>query len=349
MGKTIGLTYNLKADWIARADDPIDASAEWDKPATIDRIAQALESAGHKVKKIGGVFNLLSEIDRLNVDIVFNICEGSKGRNRESQVPLILEMKDIPFVGADALTLGATLDKVFAKKMFMADGIPTPRFFTAAATKNLKELNTIGYPLIVKTRHEGTSKGLTNASRVEDFAGLKKQVEIILDQYDQPALAEEFISGTECTVPVLGNANPEAMPVVQVSIDGDVKLDDRFFTFEMVSYNGLNYVCPSKLPGALNKKIQEIALKAYQCVECRDFGRVDFRIDKKGNPYVLEINPLPSLAQADVFNIFPKVIASSYDEILNKILNFALERYGMLEKKKEPARKSRLAGELRAV
>src|SRR5262245_334222 len=112
MGKIIGLTYDLKTDLVVGADDPSDANAELDKPQTIESLAKAIESAGHRTVRIGHVGNLLRQIDELDVDIVFNICEGHSGRNRESQVPILLELKGIPYVGADALTLGVTLDKI---------------------------------------------------------------------------------------------------------------------------------------------------------------------------------------------------------------------------------------------
>ena len=332
----VGLTYDLKTDLKLHADDPIDAAAELDSMKTVDRITLALENGGHKVKKIGNVFNLLKQINDLDVDIVFNICEGHYGRNREAQVPVLLEMKGIPFVGADGLTLAVTLDKIAAKKMFMADGIPTPSYFCATDSKNLKELNKTGFPMIVKTRWEGTSKGLSAHSRVTDYESLKRQVDLITKKYKQPALVEEFIKGTEFTVPVLGNEHPQAMPVAQVSMDGTVDLGDKFFSYERVvavSPEDLKYVCPAKISEKLTKKLQEIAIAAYQSVDCRDFGRVDFRVDEKGNPFVLEINPLPSLAELDVFNIFPYIIGSTYDETINQILNFALERYGLIDGK----------------
>ncbi|MBI5416217.1 MAG: ATP-grasp domain-containing protein [Candidatus Omnitrophica bacterium] len=333
MGKIIGLTYDLKADWVGKPGDPPDINAELDKPQTIERVVQAFESAGHQVKKIGNLKNLLSRLDHLGVDIVFNICEGTSGRNRESQVPLLLEWKGIPYVGSDALTLGITLDKAVAKKMFMSEGIPTARFFAAAATEGLEKLNTIGYPLIVKTIHEGSSKGISRDSRVENLEALKRQVHLINTVYKQPALVEEFICGTEFTVAVLGNNPAQAMPVVQVSIDGDVNLGDEFYTFERISSSNLRYVCPAKISDGLTRQIQEIAVRAYTCVGCRDFGRVDFRVDTKGNPYVLEINPLPSLDPQDSFNIFPQVLGSTYDATLNKVLDFALQRYGLSDVK----------------
>ena len=330
----IGLTYDLRTDWQRRDDDPIDANAEFDKEDTVNMIAQALRYGGHETKKIGNVHKLLSQIDSLGVDIVFNICEGRGSRNRESQVPILLETKGIPFVGADGLTLGVTLDKVVAKKCFIADGIPTAKYFTATCRTDIPPKGKVTFPLFVKASCEGTSKSLSEKSRVTDYESLCHQVEFVAGTYHQPALVEEFIRGTEFTVAVLGNENPQAMPVCQISIDGDVHLGDKFYDYERIFSSNLRYVCPAQTTPELTKVLQDLAVRAYQSVGCRDFGRVDFRVDEKGNPYVLEINPLPSLGKDDVFNIFPYVMNSTYDQTVNKILNFALERYGFLGKNK---------------
>lgn len=326
----IGMTYNLKSDWQITDGDMADGNAEFDRPQTIDDVARILESFGHTVIRIGNVQNLLAQIKTLDVDIVFNIHEGIGDRNRESQVPIILDLHKIPFTGSDALTLGITLDKMVAKKCFIADGVPTPRFFVAYNTDNLEKLNTIGFPLIVKTMWEGTSKGLSEHSRVEDFAALARQVKLITEKYKQPALVEEFISGTEFTVAVIGNENPQAMPVAQVCIGGNSDLGDQFYTFELTQGNDVRYICPANISPELTKAMQAISVAAYQSVGCRDYGRVDFRVDQKGNPYVLEINPLPSLDRKDVFNLFPKVIGTTFEAILQQVLNLALKRYGLI-------------------
>jgi D-alanine-D-alanine ligase len=327
--KTVGLTYDLKTDYEFKEGDPPDANAEFDHPLTIGVIAKAIESGGYKVKKIGNASNLLEKIDNLGVDIVFNISEGISGRNRESQVPILLEMAGVPFVGADALTLGLTLDKVMAKKIFIADKIPTPKFFEISSCDDLVNMDHCKFPLIVKPRFEGSSKGLSESSRVETKDDLKKQVEYIINTYKQPALVEEFISGQEFTVAVVGNENPEAMPVVQIKIDGRLQLKDKFYTFARITSNRLEYVCPTKIPSELNKKLNDLALKTYRAVECRDFGRVDFRVDDKGVPYVLEINPLPSLSTEDVFSLIAKTIGISYNDMILKILNSAIKRHNL--------------------
>jgi len=327
--KTVGLTYDLKTDYEFKKDDPPDANAEFDHPSTIGVIASAIETCGFKVKKIGNVLNLLEKIDNLDVDIVFNISEGLFGRNRESQVPILLEMADIPFVGADALTLGLTLDKVMAKKIFMAEGIPTPKFFEVKSVEGLMNTNHFKFPLIVKPRFEGSSKGLSDDSRVENLEGLKKQVEYITSTYRQPALIEEFISGQEFTVAIVGNDPPQVMPIVQIKIDGRLKLNDKFYTFARIRSDRLEYICPARIDKDLAKEISELALKTYEAVECRDFGRVDFRVDKEGRPYVLEINPLPSLSTGDVFMVVAKEIGISYAKMVGKILDSALKRHNL--------------------
>ena len=324
--KTVGLTYDLKTDYEFKDGDPPDANAEFDHPSTINVIAKAIETCGFKVKKIGNATNLLEKIDNLGVDIVFNISEGISGRNRESQVPVLLEMAGIPFVGADALTLGLTLDKVMAKKIFIAEKIPTPKFFEVKSSDELVNTDHCKFPLIVKPRFEGSSKGLSENSRVENIEELKKQVEYIVNTYKQPALIEEFISGQEFTVAIVGNDPPEAMPIVQIKIDGRLQLNDKFYTFARITSDRLEYICPARIPQDLKKKITELALKTYRAVECRDFGRVDFRVDSEGNPYVLEINPLPSLSTEDVFKLVANNIGISYEEMIGKILNSALKR-----------------------
>ncbi len=325
--KTVGLTYDLKSDYHFKEGDPPDANAEFDHPSTIDVIADAIEANGFKLVRIGNAANLLEKMDHLKVDIVFNISEGETGRNRESQVPILLEMAGIPFVGADALTLGLTLDKVMAKKIFLADGIPTPKFFEVTNGEQILNMNHYKFPLIVKPRFEGSSKGLSESSRVENKDDLKRQVDYIVNTYKQPALVEEFISGSEFTVAIIGNDPPEPMPVVQIKIDGRLQLNDKFYTFARITSDRLEYICPAKISAELRDTLTALALRVYKAVECRDFGRVDFRVDQNAKPYALEINPLPSLSTEDVFKLVAEKSGMTYEQIIGKILSSAIKRH----------------------
>ncbi|MFC1674854.1 D-alanine--D-alanine ligase [Candidatus Omnitrophota bacterium] len=324
--KKVGLTYDLKTDYKPKIGDPPDISAEFDHPMVIDAIAKAVKSCGFTVKKIGNARNVLENLDTLDVDIVFNLSEGLAGRNRESQVPLLLEMAGIPYVGGDALTLSLTLDKIMAKKVFIAEGIPTPKFFQIRSLNGKVDTGNLNFPLIVKARYEGSSKGLTDDSRVEDVSALRQEAERIIGAYKQPVIVEEFISGMEFTVPIVGNNPAKAYPVVQVAIDGDVNLNERFYTFAHINSDRLQYICPAQIDEKLKDKITGLALKTYHAVDCRDFGRVDFRVDTRGNPYVLEINPLPCLALEDVFPLVAKQSGITYEQIIGEIIESALIR-----------------------
>jgi D-alanine-D-alanine ligase len=218
-------------------------------------------------------------------------------------------------------------NKIIAKKIFIADKIPTPKFFEVKSSDALICTDHLKFPLIVKPRFEGSSKGLSEASRVENTEELKKQAEYIINTYKQPALVEEFIRGEEFTVAIVGNDPPEVMPIVQIKIDGKCKLNDKFYTFARIQSDRLEYICPARINSDLKNKLSELALKTYNVVECRDFGRVDFRVDGKGNAYVLEINPLPSLSTEDVFMLVAKEIGITYEEIIGRILSSAIKRY----------------------
>lgn len=324
----VGLTYDLRTEYVPREGDPADANAEFDSPGTIELIAGAIRSGGHEVVLIGNVDRLRRRLDELAVDVVFNVAEGQGGRNRESQVPLLLELKGIPYVGADALALGISLDKVVAKQVFLAEGIPTPRYFQISDAGALTDVP-LPFPLLVKPRHEGSSKGLSERSAVRSLEALKAEAGRVIRLYRQPALVEEFIAGTEFTVAVLGNDPPEALPVVQIAIDGKTELGDLFYTFSQITSPALGYLCPAKISPALEQSLRTWAVRAYQAIDCRDFGRVDFRVDASGRPSVLEINPLPSFSSDDVFMVLANHLGVPYDEMIHRILNAAFARLGL--------------------
>ena len=325
----IGLTYNVKSEVVLKPGDPPDLNAELDHEETVAHIERAFQAAGHAVTRIGSVRSLLEQMGRLRVDIVFNIAEGYEGRNRESQVPILLEMMRIPFVGADGLTLGLTLDKVLTKKVLIAERIPTPRYVEVNDPDKLWGVD-LTFPLIVKLRCEGSSKGLSEKSLVNTPDELRRQVRWLIDTYKGSSVfIEEFIEGNEFTVAIIGNEQPEAYPVCQISLDGQVELGRKFFHWAYLR-SGADYVCPTKIAEPLAKRMQELALRTYEAVDCRDFGRVDFRVDRQGRPYVLEINPLPSLSTEDVFNYIAKTRGLTHHQIINRILDAALVRTGLI-------------------
>ena len=324
----IGMTYDLKTEYVFKEGDPKDANAEFDHPDTVQVIQESIEAMGHRVVRIGGAEQVLRKWDSLSeVDLVFNIAEGFSGRNREAQVPVLLEMRGVPFSGSDGLTQALTLDKLMTKKVLVSEGIPTPRFFEVARLGDPLPQD-MTFPLIVKPRFEGSSKGLTESSMVRSPDALREQARWVIETYRQPALVEEFIRGSEFTVAVIGNESPEVYPVVRIQIDGRNELGDLFYTFSRIA-SGAKYVVPAGIDPWLEGRLQDLALRTFRAVDCRDFGRVDFRVDEGGHPYVLEINPLPSLSTEDVFGVLGQHLELTYGQMVARVLNAAIRRHGL--------------------
>jgi len=329
MGRSIGFTYDLKSDHAGRSDLPQDALAELDIEETVDGVARALASGGHRVERIGNAKKLLERLPGLDVDIVFNICEGLGPRSREAEVPTVLDLFGVPYVGSDGLTLSLTLDKAMAKKVFVADGVPTPRSFLANGKFSLKDLDGMRPPFMVKPCHEGSSKGISEDSIVHKKKDLPARIAEVNRQYHQLALVEEFIRGSEFTVLVIGNDTPQALEPVQIQIGGLCDLGELVYTWRRLSSTDIQYICPARIAAGLRRKLCDLSIAAYRAVDCRDFGRVDFRVDEKGRPYVLEVNPLPSLSEEDVFPPIARAHGWTYEGLLLKILDNALTRYGI--------------------
>jgi len=330
MARTIGFTYDLKEDFPLKEGEPEDFNAEFDVKEIIDSAEEAIKSCGHKVVLIGNVNNLLKMLPDLSIDIVFNICEGRGSRNREAQVPIILETYGIPYIGSDGLTMSLALDKIMTKKILNAERIPTPHYLGISKMDDLINLDHMKFPMIVKLRNEGTSKGLSDNSVVHNRKELNNQAEFLFDRYDSsPLIIEKLITGKEITVPIIGNSPAEVFPSVQCSIKDQLDLGEMIYTYERVNAE-LEYICPSKISKRLEKKLRDLALRTYKAIECLDFGRVDFRIDQKGNPYVLEINPLPSISTEDVFSMSPSVVGVDYNKAINKIIDSGLKRNGLI-------------------
>lgn len=328
----IGLTFDLKpasAEYRRRKPEN-DHFAEHDTEETISLIENALKSRGYKVIRIGSAKVLLKKAPALKCDIVFNIAEGFSGRNRESEVPVILETFGISYVGSDALTLSLSLDKVISKKIFAYHNIPTPSYFECGDKDNIVMPEGFYFPLIVKPRYEGSAKGIEPDSRADNLMALRKKARYIIKAYKQPALVEEFISGWEFTVGIIGNGKPEALPVVQRHVESRTNLSSHIF--EKAGINNLKYRDFLDIEPELESQIKGYALTAFRGLDCQDFARLDFRVSERllsrGRPaiYLLEINPLPSLAKDDYFAMTAELLGISYDEMINRILDAAVMR-----------------------
>ncbi len=327
----IGFTYNIKRPGSKALGD---AEAEYDSPLTISAISSALESLGHEVVQLEANSELPSRLMESKVDLVFNIAEGLSGRNREAQVPALCELCGIPYTGSDAATLALALDKALAKRLLRQHGILTPAF-QVMTTGREKLSAMLRYPLIVKPIAEGSSKGIAAKGVVDDEHALRRTVRELIDKYKQPALIEEYISGREFTVGLLGDRRPRVLPPMEILFkdqskkrpvyDYDVKQDWQQHVY---------YQCPAKLTAQELKAVERAARETFQALDCRDVGRVDLRMDSQGNVYVLELNPLPGLTpeHSDLV-LIGTAAAMDYRTLIAEILAGGLKR--LREKKRD--------------
>lgn len=327
---TVGLAFELAEEYKVSKNDPSDRYFEFDTKDIVLGIERAIQKAGYKTILLGSFEKIIKNITEVQkeVDIVFNTCEGLDGRNREAQMPMILEYFHIPFVGSDALTMSVTLDKVVTKKILEAEHIPTPEYFTTEKeVKTFPKGFTTNFPLIVKPRWEGSSKGISSSAKVKNFAELNKQILFIKEKYKQPALVEKFIQGREITVAVLGNDWKFInLPILEIEINGS-SANDRVFDSRYVYTDDVHYACPAKISKKLTNTLINLAHQTFMAVGCKDLGRVDIRVDQNENPYVLEINPLPALSKQDTFGTMARTIGMTYEQLVAQVLQVSINRY----------------------
>jgi D-alanine-D-alanine ligase len=315
---------------------PDDAQEEFDSPATIEAIAGVLGNLGHDVVKLGDGRGLLERLLADPPDFVFNFAEGQGiSRSREARVPAVLEMLGIPYSGSDPLTLAVTLDKPVAKQVMKPcdELYSVPWDIVIPPDRDpLECLKPMGFPFpaIVKPAWEGSSKGIRNKCVLESADGLPAIVREMRRHYQQPILLEEYISGDELTVGVIGNDRPTVIGVMRVV---PVTPTERFVYGLEVKRDfrrQVRYECPPPYSAHCLGRIEEAALEVFRKLGCRDVARIDFRLEQERGLFFLEANPLPGLHPEDSdLVILAKGMGWSYERLISTILEAALRRHGL--------------------
>ena len=307
----IGFAYNQKPVESTRDSEPPstgtpggssaptnDVYAEWDGPETIDAVENALSQLG-KVIRLEANEDFPARLRAAKPDIVFNIAEGLHGVNREAHVPAICEFFGIPYSGSDPYTLSLCLDKGKTKETLAFHGVPTAPFAVARSISDLGLIADGGSrlprpdlrnPLFIKPIHEGSSKGITEANYITSPKQLLETGEQLLDQYAQPLIAETFLIGAEFTCGVLGNGKEAVvLPAVAINFGSLPEKAIPIYGFEAKwiwdrPENPLEiFECPAKISDSLRLQIEDVVLRAYTVLGCRDWSRVDVRLDARGS------------------------------------------------------------------
>jgi D-alanine-D-alanine ligase len=330
----VGLTYNLKRV-VPTHYGSDDSEAEYDSPKTIQAIREAIESYGHEVVELEATPELPAIASSSQLDLVFNIAEGIRGRSRESQIPALLELLDIPYTGSDPATLSIALDKALAKRVVRQSGVPTPDFMLMR-TGNERIPREFGFPVIVKPNTEGSSKGVDPANVAETEEELRRRAQAMIAKYSQPVLVEAFLSGREFTLGLLGEHRPRVLPPMEIVFKNHNQ-GPAVYSFEhkLNSSDEIHYEIPAKVEPALLRELQRVARESFVALNCRDVARIDLRLDEGGRPNFLECNPLPGLTPgwSDLCLISEKA-GMDYRTLIGEILSFAIGRLKQMRREK---------------
>jgi len=323
----IGLTYNLRDDYLAMGYGR-EETAEFDSPETIQGIENALLGMGYGVERIGGMERLVPLLAAgKRWDMVFNIAEGMHGVGREAQIPGLLEAYGVPCTFSDPLVLSLCLHKAMTKRVVRDQGIATPDFAVITSPEQARDVD-IAFPVFAKPLAEGTSKGVYGDSVIGNSEDLARVCSDLLKRFSQPVLVEAYLPGREFTVGLTGTgSNAQVLGIMEVELGeraeaGVYSYDNKAHYEDRVHY------CLAD--DAKAQASAELALAAWQALECRDAGRIDVRLDQQGEPGFIEANPLPGLnPRHSDLPILCRLRGISYERLIGSIMHSALARYGL--------------------
>jgi D-alanine-D-alanine ligase len=331
--RKIGLIYNLRrATARGEADDRYE---EYDCIETIESLKGNIESFGFEVLLFEQGEGFAEALRKARPDFVVNIAEGCGIRRaRESQVPALLEMMDIPYAGSDAVTLALALDKWLAHHMLAAAGLSVPTLFMFSREQELRNADhifTLHREYLVKPRWEGSSKGVFHDSVVTTHTELVDRVRRIWKRYSQPALVEEFLPGQEITVGVLGNRPPRVVGLMAVSPEPTGGRSFYTIGHKREWETRVRYNPPSSVDKKTRIAVSRDAVRCFRFLEIKDIARIDFKADRHGVPKIIDINPLPGLSESySDLPILYRLSGGEYKNLLRGFLREAFMRQGLL-------------------
>lgn len=289
---TIGIVYNKPRD--LTDEEKILDPRSYKQPEIIAKsVEEAFISKGHKVTMIPASLNLLQDVENAGeLDVIYNCCTGLNNKNEQANIVAMLELTEIPIVGSNSLAHTTALHKGTAKAVFQAAGVPvTP--FQVFNTPNDPLDDDLSYPLFVKPESEGSALGITMDSIVDNEDKLRKRVKYVIDNFNQPALVEGYLSGREFSVGVVGTKNPKTLPIIEVTFPEDS--ENKIQSVTVKELNDVGRTCPAKVAPKLEKQITDTVLKAYNALDCSEYARVDVKLDDNDIPNIIELNTLPAI------------------------------------------------------
>lgn len=300
-----------------------------------EEIFEALGKLGYEpaYQVLDGRTQALTALARNDVDLTFNLTESYAGDDtKDMNIAAYLDLLGRAYTGAGPHALYLAQDKALAKKIFAFHGIKTPYFATSYRGK-LDHSHDISFPLIVKPTSEDGSIGIDATSVVESVKELMEKIHYIHEEFDAPALIEEYIEGREIYAAVLGNENPDVLPLIELDLsrlpEGMARIAGKEVKWETETeaYKLTKSAPAEGLQEEWIQRLSDTALAAYRALKLRDYGRIDMRLTEKGEVYVIEANPNPWLSTSAEFVMAARKAGRSYTQLIGEIVDLARGRY----------------------
>jgi D-alanine-D-alanine ligase len=306
-------------------------------------VASALRRVGYRARAVN-INEDLGKLERLlrrnPPDVVFNLVEFlHDDAELEPAVAALYELHQVAYTGSPPFALSLCHKKGLTKQVLLQNGVPTPRFVLLDEPVMPKRPK-LHFPVIVKPAREDASSGVEEGSVVHDEEQLQRRLAYVEHEFGTPILVEEFIDGPELHVALLGNDPPDVLPPILWDFSDLPEGHPHIISFAAKwnplaeVYHRLHSICPAPLPQRVLRKVERVAIRAFEVCGCRDYARLDIRIGQDGKPYVLEINPNPDLTEGVSFMESAEVAGYSFEDTLAAIVEFALERKAELEELK---------------
>jgi len=330
----IGVLYDY---WWDEDEERVEGERPRKKPADDDvrAVYEALRKSGHSpvYVRIDGTTESLIELARSQTDLLFNLTESFAGDDgQDTNIAGYLELLGRRFTGTGSSGLYLAQDKNLAKKIFTFHNIHTPYFSTVYRGRT-EHSHDIQFPVIVKPAREDGSIGIQFGAVCNSIKELMERIDYIHAEFDSPALIEEYIEGRELYVGVLGNDKPQALPVVELDLsklpEGTPKIAGSEVKWEedTQAYKTTKPFFPDDLDEEVTRKLQETAVQAFQALQLRDYGRIDFRLAPDGTVHVLEVNPNPYLLPTAELSMATKKSGRTFVSTVGEIVDLAMARY----------------------
>lgn len=322
---TIGIAYDTKDDYSLNGDASF---FDFSTLAEVSNVKKAIQSCGHKVVLLGSykkISDLLAKNNFIDIDLVFNMCEGVKSRNREGLLPALMEANGIPYTGTDTAGLCLSLNKLHTKIIAEHLGLNTPRYFTLEKDGVIPANMNISFPQVVKPIFEGTSSGV---KLVKNYDELIKTSQSLFSIFDQQLISEEYIDGREFSVSITGSgSSTKTVGIIETVRKNEEPIN--IYTCDDKINGRCERRLPNEFPDSAREQAFEWAVKLHNFIGCKDINRIDYRMDKNGVLFFLELNPLPGFSSTSAFPECCRLNGILLKDAIKDVIESAAQRYSL--------------------